>query len=338
MMSKKVLTNFQGTQYLSSTAIIKKFLSLENFYNAWEKVAGKRGCAGIDEETLEDFSRDLRGNLSRLRDAVANCIYQPLPCKQVLIPKKKGNWRELRIPTVRDRIIQHALLNVLAPGVDCKFSRASFGYRPNLSYINAVEQVAQWRDLGYYWVLDADITQFFDNIQHERLLREVRKHIDYPGILCLIKAWISVGVMTKNGLVRAEKGVPQGAVISPLMANIYLDEFDKIIMASDIKLVRYADDFLVLAKTKEQIIHAYSIVQFTLNSMGLILNLEKTQITHFSRGFRFLGHGFVEDNIFPLESSNTENISPSFKSNRARKKTFNNPSGKKISPPFPSQY
>ncbi|MFM6453251.1 MAG: reverse transcriptase domain-containing protein, partial [Planktothrix sp.] len=239
---------------------------------------------------------------------------------------------------VRDRIIQHALLNVLVPGVDSKFSRASFGYRPNLSYINAVEQVAQWRDLGYYWVLDADITQFFDNIQHERLLREVRKHIDYPGILCLIKAWVSVGVMTKNGLVRAEKGVPQGAVISPLMANLYLDEFDKIIMASDVKLVRYADDFLVLAKTKEQIIHAYSIVQFTLNSMGLMLNLEKTQITHFSRGFRFLGHGFLEDNIFPLESFNTENLSPSFKSNRARKKTVSNPSGKKISLPFQSQY
>ncbi|MBO3458990.1 group II intron reverse transcriptase/maturase [Aetokthonos hydrillicola Thurmond2011] len=280
--------------------IIQEFLTLSNFQRAWEKVAENRGSAGVDRETIDIFASNQTLNIYQLRDAVANGTYEPHPYKQVIIPKKNGTQRELKIPTVRDRIVQQGLLNVLYPIIEQKFSPASFAYRPNLSYLNAVEKVADWRDSGYSWVLDADLVKFFDNIDHQRLLKEVRFHVDHPGILCLIKSWISAGVLTEEGLVLPKKGIPQGSVISPMLANIYLDEFDRVISSSDLKLVRYADDFLILSQTQERIFAAYSEVSELLNSMGLTMHTEKTQITNFEYGFRFLGHGFLENAIFPV--------------------------------------
>ncbi|MDI9636309.1 CRISPR-associated endonuclease Cas1 [Geitlerinema splendidum] len=308
-MSNITSDEFYLNRKLSPTTILDEFLRLENFQRAWEKVAENRGCAGGDGETIDKFARNQTLNIYQLRDAVANITYQPFPCKQVIIPKRSGTQRELKIPTVRDRIVQQALLNVLYPLMEEKFSSASFAYRPNLSYINAVEKIADWRDRGYHWVLDADIVKFFDNIDHHRLLKEVRRHIDNPRILCLIKAWISVGVLTEEGLILPQKGIPQGAVISPLLANIYLHEFDELVMATDLKLVRYADDFLVLARTHEQILLAKSEITNLLNSIGLMMHTEKTQITNFGQGFIFLGHGFLENAIFPVDASDASLIS-----------------------------
>lgn len=283
--------------------IASRFLDINNFQRAWEKVAENRGCAGVDGETIDNFARNQTVNIYQLLNAVANSTYQPLPCKQVIIPKKNGTQRELKIPTVRDRIVQQALLNVLYLFMEEKFSPASFAYRPNLSYINAVEKIADWRDMGYVWVLDADIANFFDNLDHHRLLKEVRLHIDNPGILCLIKSWISVGVVTQEGLILPQKGIPQGAVISPILANIYLHEFDELVSATDLKLVRYADDFLILSRSHERILSAKLEILNLLDSMGLTINNEKTQITNFERGFRFLGHGFIENAIFPVDAN-----------------------------------
>jgi CRISPR-associated protein Cas1 len=283
--------------------IFDEFLSLDNFQRAWEKVAEKRGCAGVDGETINRFARNQTLNVYQLRQAVAEGTYQPLPCKLVIIPKRNGKQRELKIPTVRDRIVQQALLNTLYPLMEEKFSSASFAYRPNLSYINAVETVAQWRDKGYRWVLDADIVKFFDEIEHRRLLKAVRFHVDNPRVLCLIKSWLLAGVLTEEGVIVPQKGIPQGAVISPLLANIYLHEFDEWETVADLGLVRYADDFLVLARTQEQILEAEANIINGLAAMGLMLNTEKTQITHFERGFRFLGHGFLDDAIFPVDAN-----------------------------------
>lgn len=283
--------------------LVKQFLSSENFGFAWEKVGKNKGCAGVDGETIADFANNLEANLLSLNQAVTNSSYLPQPYKKVLIPKGKGNYRELKIPTVRDRVVQQALLNILSPLAEKKFSAASFAYRRNLSYINAVEQVAYWRDLGYCWVLNADIEKYFDTIDHTLLLQQVRRYFDKPRILCLIKAWISVGVATQKGIVEIEKGIPQGAVISPLLANLYLNEFDHQMSASEVKLVRYADDLVILAKTQEQIIQALSKVHQILKVLHLTIHPTKAQITNFEKGFRFLGHGFLENAIFPLESA-----------------------------------
>jgi len=302
-MTRIIPDEFHLNQVSTPTTILDEFLKLENFQRAWEKVAENRGCAGADGESIDRFARNQTINIYQLRDAVANTTYQPFPCKQVIIPKRNGTQRELKIPTVRDRITQQALLNILYPLMEEKFLSASFAYRPNLSYINAVEKVAEWRDLGYHWVLDADIVKFFDSIDHRRLLQEVRLHIDNPRILCLIKAWISAGVLTEEGVVVPQKGIPQGAVISPLLANIYLHEFDELVTATDLKLVRYADDFLVLARTQERILQAKGEIASLLDSMGLMMHSEKTQVTNFARGFRFLGHGFLDNAIFPVDAN-----------------------------------
>ncbi|MEH1896952.1 MAG: reverse transcriptase domain-containing protein [Nostoc sp.] len=299
--------------------IAHEFLELSNFQRAWEKVAENRGCAGVDGETIDKFASNQTINIYQLRNSVSNSTYQPQPCKQVIIQKKNGSRRELKIPTVRDRIVQQALLNVLYPIMEAKFSVASFAYRPNLSYLNAVEKVADWRDDGYSWVLDADIVKFFDNIDHQRLLTQVRIHIDNPGILCLIKSWVSVGVLTEEGVILPQKGIPQGAVISPMLANIYLHEFDEFITGTDLKLVRYADDFLILASTQERILQAKLEIINLLDSMGLMMNAEKTQITSFNRGFRFLGHGFLENAIFPIDV-NSDKLKSGIEKSKSKKK------------------
>jgi RNA-directed DNA polymerase len=292
---------FQQQETISTLSIADKFLSKDNFLQAFTNVAAKKGSPGVDGESIEDFKKNLRVNVSQLRDEVANNKYRPLPCKRAFVPKGNGELRSIGVPTVRDRIVQHALLNVLHPVVEPSFSEVSFAYRPNLSYIDAVKEVAKWRDAGYRWVLDGDITKFFDNIDHQRLLVEVRKFVEHPGILGLIQSWISAGVVAEGKVVPAEKGVPQGAVVSPLLANIYLDEFDKTLSQTDWKLVRYADDFVVLTRTFEEVVEAYSRVGAILSSMGLSLHPEKTLITNFKEGFSFLGHGFLEEAIFPLE-------------------------------------
>ncbi|MEL7039248.1 MAG: group II intron reverse transcriptase/maturase [Cyanobacteria bacterium J06592_8] len=307
----------------TSTNFIEQFLSQDNFQRAYEKVALKRGCAGTDEQTIDDFSQNLSLNLTQLRNQVAEGSYQPQPCKQVFIPKLREKWRELKIPTVRDRIVQQALLNVLAPIAERQFSRVSFAYRPNRSYLDAVQEVIRWRDRGFHWVLDADIVEYFDQINHAILLREVRNFIDYPGILCLIKAWISVGISTNKGVLSAEKGIPQGAVISPLLANIYLNDFDhRFSQIDSLKLIRYADDFLILARTEWEISEAYSRVEKSLHSLALELHSRKTQITHFERGFRFLGHGFLEQAIFPLESASSSQSESEELTEKTVKKNF----------------
>jgi CRISP-associated protein Cas1 len=300
--------------------IASQFLDINNFQRAWEKVAANRGCAGVDGETIDSFARNQTVNIYQLLNSVTNGSYEPQPCKQVVIPKKNGKQRELKIPCVRDRIVQQAVLNALYPLMEEKFLPVSFAYRPNLSYINAVEKIADWRDMGYVWVFDADIVKFFDNIDHYRLLKELRLHVDNPGILCLIKSWISVGVLTPEGLILPQKGIPQGAVISPILANIYLHEFDELVSATDLKIVRYADDFLVLSQSQERILSAKSEIINLLDSMGLEINTEKTQITSFERGFRFLGHGFLENAIFPVDA-NTAKLKSGIEEKRVRKQS-----------------
>lgn len=292
--------------FITDSTIVEQFLDLSNFQQAWLKVSAKRGSPGIDAETTAIFKKNLIYNLTQLRDSVANQHYQPLPWKQVSIPKTDHKFRELKIPTIRDRIVQQALLTVLVPVFEPHFSACSFAYRPNLSYLNAVEKVAYWRDLGYHFVLDADLVKFFDNINQQRLLTEVAKLVNIPEILNLIKAWISVGGLKDNQVIKANKGIPQGAVISPLLANIYLNEFDHIIDNSDLKLVRYADDFLVLANSQTRIITAYYQVEQILRDFDLEIHPDKSQITNFNYGVRFLGHGFLEQAIFPLEDNSVK--------------------------------
>ncbi|MEO0490488.1 MAG: reverse transcriptase domain-containing protein, partial [Cyanobacteria bacterium J06659_2] len=297
------------------------FLSVENFRAAWQKVAANQGCAGVDGETLAQFGRYLDKNLRRLRQAVINGSYRPLPLRQIFIPKKDKSWRELRVPAVRDRIVQQALLNVLHPVLEPHFEACSFAYRPGRSHYMAVDQVTAWHRRGYEWVLDADIVKYFDHVGHRRLLDEVAERMAGKTdgkrlrdarkfssafrelVLHLVEQWISVGVLTRQGLVLPEEGIPQGAVVSPILANVYLDDFDEALLETPLKLVRFADDFVVLGRRQSQILAAREQVADLLATMGLRLHADKTQITDFERGFRFLGHAFVGDLVVPIKKA-----------------------------------
>lgn len=281
----------------TSNTLYAQFLTLENFHLAWQAVAKNHGCAGVDGETIDHFTLKIEQYLSALQAAVIDQTYRPLPLRQILIPKKAGGLRELGVPTVRDRIVQQALLNVLYPVLEAQFEPCSFAYRPGRSHLMAVERVAHWRDRGYCHVLEADIEKYFDEISHDRLLTELRERVDEPRILALIQPWITAPILTRAGLVLRNKGVPQGAVISPILANVYLDDLDEALTGLDLKVVRFADDFVVLAKTEERITQAKQEVLEQLTAHGLKLNLEKTRITNFEEGFRFLGHVFVRDLI-----------------------------------------
>jgi CRISP-associated protein Cas1 len=291
----------------------EQLLSISNFQLAWEHVAENHGCAGTDGETIGYLTHYLPEAIAQLRKTLKNASYRPLPLRQLYIPKEDGNWRSLAVPTVRDRIVQQALLNVLHPVMEPEFASCSFAYRPGRSHLMAVQQVLLWRDRGYEWVLDADIVKYFDRVQHQRLLSEVEERLPKGEnksrqdgdinafILSLIEAWMSVGVLTKAGLVLPVQGLPQGSVVSPLLANIYLDDFDEAIAATGLKLVRYADDFLVMSRSRSRLVEVTAYVKDMLGSMGLQLHPDKTQITNFDRGFRFLGHAFTGDLVIPAK-------------------------------------
>ncbi len=308
--------------------LTQQFLSPENFALAWGKVSTNQGCAGVDGETLAQFCQDLERRLGWLRRQVAQGTYRPLPLRQIVIPKRGGGWRELQVPTVRDRIVQQALLNLLHPVLEPQFEECSFAYRPGRSHKLAVERIAAYQRRGYQWVLDADIVSYFDHIAHKRLLAEVAERLPiiaegkrqqalerYPArverlpewptaefvtlTLHLIEQWLSVGVLTQEGLCFPQQGIPQGAVISPILANIYLDDFDEAIDGTRLKLVRYADDFVVLGRKQQHIIEAHGRVSQLLSEMGLVLHPDKTHLTSFKQGFRFLGHVFSGDLVLP---------------------------------------
>ncbi|MBE9101692.1 CRISPR-associated endonuclease Cas1 [Vacuolonema iberomarrocanum] len=284
--------------------LFQRFIDPDNFERAWDKVATNRGCAGVDGETIAAFGWRKRTALPNLRQAVATGRYRPMPLRQFWIPKKAdGNitgWRALRVPTVRDRIVQQALLQVLYPVMEAEFDPASYAYRPGRSHRMAVEKVNYWRSRGYDWVLDADIVKYFDRIQHERLLEEVQERINRPWLLHLIEGWITAGSLTPQGILLPQRGVPQGAVISPLLANVYLDDFDAELRARHWKLVRYADDFVVLGRSRQQVEQGRDRVAQLLQEMALQLHPEKTRITSFDQGFRFLGHVFAGELVLPL--------------------------------------
>jgi CRISPR-associated protein Cas1 len=277
-----------------------QFLHSHNFELAWDKVATNQGCAGVDGETITDFGHRKAQALPSLRQAVAQGRYRPMPLRQLFVPKPQGGWRELRVPTVRDRIVQQALLQVLHPVLDPHFEPSSFAYRPGRSHLMAVDQVAHWRDRGYDQMLDADIVKYFDNIGHGRLMDEVAERIDQPWLLALLQSWLAVGVLTKAGILLPQRGVAQGAVISPMLANVYLDDLDEALDQPGWKLVRYADDFVLLARSQQRLLEGKAEVSRLLAEFDLQLHPEKTRITTFDKGFRFLGHVFAGEVITSL--------------------------------------
>jgi group II intron reverse transcriptase/maturase len=274
-------------------------------WEAYKEVKANHGAAGVDGQTIAEFEKDLKNNLYKLWNRMSSGSYFPPPVRRVDIPKGDGRTRPLGIPTVADRIAQMVVKRYLEPKVEPKFHPDSYGYRPGKSAIDAVGRTRErcWR---YDWVLDLDIKGFFDSIDHELMMRAVKSNADCPWVLLYIERWLKAPVQMQDGtLVDREKGTPQGGVISPLLANLFLHyTFDMWMKRNhpDIPFERYADDIVCHCTTEEQAQNLRQELERRLNECGLELHPAKTKIVYCkdddrngnypNEKFDFLGYTF----------------------------------------------
>jgi RNA-directed DNA polymerase len=286
--------------------LIDKVYALPNLRRAFARVKANGGAAGVDHVTVEEFERHLETNLEKLARTLADGSYRPQAVQRVWIPKPGSREkRPLGIPTVRDRVVQAALRAVLEPIFERDFAAQSYGFRPNRGCKDALRRVDTLLKQGYSWVVDADLKSYFDTIPHRALLERVKAKVADGRVLKLLEAFLTQGVLEEMNLWTPETGTPQGAVISPLLSNIYLDGLDHELAARGIEMVRYADDFVVLCGTEGEAQRALEQVQGWTAAAGLTLHPVKTRIVDATqeRGFDFLGYHFERGMRWPRRKS-----------------------------------
>lgn len=273
-------------------SLIDKVYQPTNLRMAWEKVRSNKGAGGIDKETISSLEVKIEEELQKLHEELKMAEYKPLPVKRVYIEKqgKVGEKRPLGIPTIRDRVCQQALKNRLEPIFEEFFNDCSFGYRPNRSPHMAMRKI--WREIneGNEWIVDGDLRDYFGTVNHETLINLVARKISDGKILKLIRDMLNAGYMEKGQKYPTRSGTPQGSVISPLLSNVYLTPFDNIMTDKGYKLTRFADDWLIVCKTKREAEEALNLAKRVLEKLGLKLHPEKTRIAHVKWGFEFLGY------------------------------------------------
>jgi len=274
-------------------------------FEAYRRVKANRGAAGVDEQSLAEFERDLKGNLYKLWNRLSSGSYFPPPVRAVEIPKRDGSPRLLGVPTVADRIAQTVVRLYLEPGVEPHFHPDSYGYRPGRSALDAVG-VCRERCWRQDWVLDLDLKSFFDSVPHDLVLKAVARHSDLRWVLLYVERWLKAPLQREDGsLVGRDRGTPQGSAISPLLANTFLHYAFDLWMASQhpaIRFERYCDDVIVHARSEQQARQLRDAIASRLAECGLELNEPKTRIvyckdstrrgSHEHRSFDFLGYTF----------------------------------------------
>lgn len=272
-------------------SLYDRMLSRSNLSVAFGKVKSAKGAAGIDGQSIKDFAKSLTANIDQLLTELRDKSYQPQPVRRVEIPKPAGGIRLLGIPAVRDRVVQQALLNILQPIFDPGFHPSSYGYRPGRSCHHAITKATMFiRDYQRKWVIDMDLSKCFDTLDHDLIISSFRKRIKDGSILGLLEKFLKSGVMAGEELQPSDIGSPQGGVISPLVANVYLDSFDQHMKDHDHRIIRYADDILILCKSKKAAINALARASSYLEGeLLLTVNRDKTHITHSWKGVKFLG-------------------------------------------------
>jgi len=273
---------------------------------AFERVKANGGGPGVDHVTIEMFEAHREENLTRLHESLRDGTYRPQPIRRAWIPKPgRREKRPLGIPTVRDRVVQAALRAVLEPIFERDFAESSYGFRPRRGTKDALRRVDALLKAGYVFVVDADLKSYFDTIPPALLMARVKTKVSDGRVLALLEAFLRQDVMEGLATWTPEQGTPQGAVISPLLSNIYLDPLDHVLADRGYELVRYADDFVVLCRTEEQARRALEEVKAWTASAGLALHPEKTRIVDATRrgGFDFLGYHFERGMHWPREKA-----------------------------------
>ncbi|MGB7549896.1 MAG: group II intron reverse transcriptase/maturase [Terracidiphilus sp.] len=283
-----------------------KVYALPNLRRAFERVKANRGAAGVDHVTVEEFERHLEANLEKLSHALADDSYRPQAVRRHWISKLGSKeQRPLGIPTVRDRVVQAALRAVLEPIFERDFAAQSYGFRPKRGCKDALRRVDTLLKQGYIWVVDADLKSYFDTIPRAELIERVKAKVSDGRIRKLLEAFLTQGVQEEMKVWTPEAGTPQGAVISPLLSNIYLDALDHEMAGKGIEMVRYADDFVVLCRTQGEAQQALEEVQRWTAQAGLMLHPVKTRIVDATQpgGFDFLGYHFEQGRKWPRRKS-----------------------------------
>jgi RNA-directed DNA polymerase len=302
-MVSALVNGVKGGKWFS---LVDKVYRSETLEAAWRKVAGNKGAAGVDGQSVERFEAGAERYLSELREALKTGAYRPAPVKRVDIPKGDGKTRPLGIPTVKDRIVQTALKMVIEPIFEAEFREGSYGFRPGRGCKDALREVDRRIKEGFTYVVDADLTSYFDTIPQERLMSLVAQKIGDGRVLALIEGYLRQDVMKGMERWTPTAGTPQGAVISPLLANIYLHALDLLMEERGYRMVRYADDFVILCRTAEEAQEALRQVEAWVNANGLTLHPDKTRIGDCrepGQGFEFLGYRFEAGRRFVRKKS-----------------------------------
>ena len=276
------------------------FFTPEAMRRAWLAVKRAGGGAGVDGVTLEIFDRNLEPELNALREELIQGTYRPRPVRRILAPKVNGGLRPLAMWALRDRIAQRVVYEILAPSFESVFLPSSFGFRPGRSVQDAVEQVIRHRDQNLRWVVDGDIENCFDSIDNRRLLRLVGKRVKDKLLLHYVAGWLHADILNSADGMPRKAGTSQGSVLSPLLSNVYLHEFDREMARNHLALVRYADDFVVCCRRKTDAEKALAAAEAGLARLRLTLNRRKSRIVHFDDGFEWLGYFLVRRECYPL--------------------------------------
>jgi len=284
-------------EHFSNDQLLERILSTENIALAWKQVRANKGAPGIDAVTVEDFPLTFRECWPEIRSAILEGKYSPSPVQRVEIPKPDGSSRPLGIPTVLDRVIQQAIAQVMGPIFDPFFSESSCGFRPGKSAHDGIRRIKEFIGQGYTVAVDMDLSKFFDTVNHDVLMHRVSRQIEDKRVLRLIGAYLRAGVMVKGRLQATPLGVPQGGPLSPLLANILLDDLDKELERRGHRFARYADDFIIMVKSLSAGNRVMaSIRRFLEQELRLKVNEKKSKVGPVEE-CGFLGFVFVRGKI-----------------------------------------
>ena len=275
----------------TGSGLLQAVLTRENLRQAWKRVKANKGAAGVDGLDIEQTARHLITAWPTIRDQLLRGTYRPSPVRRVTIPKPDGGERELGIPTVTDRLIQQALLQVLQPMLDPTFSEHSYGFRPRRRAHDAILAAQGYVQSGRRIVVDVDLEKFFDRVNHDILIDRLRKRIDDAGIIRLIRAYLNSGIMSDGVVLERYQGTPQGGPLSPLLANVMLDEVDKVLEKHGHCFARYADDCNVYVRSRKAGERVMALLHKCYAKLRLKVNEAKSAVASVT-GRKFLGYSF----------------------------------------------
>jgi RNA-directed DNA polymerase len=295
----------QGVEGGKWFRLFDKVFAERNLWTAFQQVARNGGSPGVDHQTVKDFEQRLPDTIWDLSDALKGGRFEPQAIRRVQIPKPgTTETRPLGIPTVRDRVVQAAIVNAIEPIFERDFAEHSYGFRPGRGCKDALRRVDQLLKAGYVHVVDADLKGYFDSIPHDRLMQRLEEKIADGPVLRLIESFLKADILAATARWTPTQGAPQGAVLSPLLSNVYLDPLDHLVAQAGLEMVRYADDFVILCRTAEDAARALELVQQWTTAQGLTLHPTKTRLIDArTTGFDFLGYTFCGAKHWPRAKS-----------------------------------